>query len=205
MRNHLKALMATLFFAGIPAQAGVFTTIHYIEPGQTMVGFEPEFILSNGAGLGGNLRLTRGLTEINNAAFIIGTGGGPRRFRVGGNLSFDVFPDIEGQPGIGLATQGMYFRKEKAGSSTDTEGLLEVTAIPYLHENFGTPNGDVEPYFSLPFGAAFKDGRYQSTSSVVVGTFFKANEHVRYSLELGVAVNNSESYLSGGFVYRFQQ
>jgi hypothetical protein len=190
------------------ANAGVFTTIHFIEPGSHMVGFEPEFVLSNGAGLAGNLRFTRGLTELNNASIILGTGGGPRRFRVGGNVTLDLFPDIEGQPGIGLGAQAMVYRVPRDGadaSSTETDGLVEVTAIPYLHEEFGTPSGDVEPYFAFPFGAGFRGGRYQSVSTVVVGTFFKANEKVRYSLELGVAVNNSESYLSGGFVYRFQQ
>jgi hypothetical protein len=197
-----------LVSGGLPARAGVFTTIHFIEPGSHMVGFEPEFLLTSGTGLAGNVRITRGLTELNNISLILGTGSGPRKLRLGGNVTLDIFPDIDGQPGIGIGAQGMYYRvlaNPDNASSTATTGLFEVTAIPYIHEQFDTPSGEVEPYFAFPFGATFQSGRYESISSVAVGTFFKANERVRYSLELGVGVDNAESYLSGGFVYRFQQ
>lgn len=201
-------LAAGLFFGFFPggfgpteARGGVFTTIHFIEPGSFMVGFEPQFWLSGGSGLSGELRLTRGMTELSTASFMIGTGGGPRGFRLGANGTLDVFPDIEGQPGIGIGAQLMYYRVPDGSS---TEGLVEATAIPYIHKNFANAGGDVEPYFAFPFGAGFRGGAYQSVSSAVVGTFFKANEKVRYSLELGVGVSHSESYLSGGFVYRFQ-
>ena len=206
MRKILALSAFLLALAPSRTQAGVFTTIHFVEPGDHMVGFEPEFVLTNGTGLAGNLRFTRGLTELNNASIILGTGAGPRKFRVGGNVTLDIFPDIDGQPGIGTGAQAMYYRvlrNPDNAASTATDGLIEVTAIPYIHEQFDTPSGEVEPYFAFPFGAGFRSGRYESVSTVAVGTFFKANERVRYSLELGVGVNNAESYLSGGFVYRF--
>ncbi|MFN7685437.1 MAG: hypothetical protein ACK5QT_08515 [Oligoflexia bacterium] len=178
------------------ANAGVFTTIHFLEPGQNMVGFEPEFVLTGGAGLAGNLRFQRGLTELSNVSLILGTGSGPRQFRAGANGTLDLFPDIEGQPGVGIAGQGVFYQ-------TPNAGLFEVTAIPYIHEEFDSAQGGVEPYFAFPFGAGFTGGRYQSVSSAVVGTFFKANERVRYSIELAVGVSNAESALSGGFAYRF--
>jgi hypothetical protein len=73
--------------------------------------------------------------------------------------------------------------------------------MPYLHKTFATSGGDVEPFFSVPFGMAFTSGRYQAISSLVVGSMFKNSEHIRYSIELGIAINNTDSYVSGGLTY----
>src|SRR5271163_1229903 len=87
------------------AQAGVVDTPQFVQPGEFALGFEPELTFTDGAGLAGNFRYTQGLTDLNNVNVILGTGGGPRRFRVGGNVTFDFFPDIDKQPGIGVAVQ----------------------------------------------------------------------------------------------------
>jgi hypothetical protein len=196
--NPFHILLAlTGLLAGViagPAHAGVFNTPQFQPPGEWSLGLEPEFILTNGAGFGANLRFQQGLTELNTVNAIIGTGGGPRRFRFGGNLTFDFFPDVQGQPGIGLATQAIYYR-------VPGMGRLELTAIPYLHKTFATGGGDVDPFFAVPFGMVFSEGRYQAISTVAFGASFKNSEHIRYIAELGVAVNNMESYLSGGVVY----
>ncbi len=75
--------------------------------------------------------------------------------------------------------------------------------MPYLHKTFGTQGGEVEPFLSIPFGMGFEGGRYRALATVVVGTMFKNTEHIRYSLELGVAANNTQSYISGGVAYAF--
>jgi len=155
---------------------------------------EPEFILTGGAGIGANMRFTYGMTDLNNASLILGTGSGPRRFRVGGTFSFDVFPDIEGQPGIGIALQPLYQRL-RVGSQ------VELTAVPYIHKELQSGTSQFEPYFSIPFGMTFDSGNYRAQTSLVVGSLFKASEDVRYMLELGVAINNTESYFAGGVVY----
>ena len=39
--------------------------------------------------------------------------------------------------------------------------------------------------------------------NATVGSSFKATEHFRYVIEFGIAVNNSETYLSGGIAYSY--
>ena len=176
------------------AQAGVFNLPHFVAPGDFALGLEPELTLSSGAGVGINAKYTQGLTDLNNFTAILGTGSGPRRFRAGGNFTFDFFPDLEGQPGIGIAAQGLYVRLKDRGA-------MELTAIPYLHKSFVTGTNEVEPYLAVPFGFSFSNGNYNPISSVVVGSLFKSNEHFRYVVEFGIAVNRTDSYISGGFVF----
>jgi hypothetical protein len=204
MRAKKTLVFAVFFLIGVAghlqlSHAGVFNIPHFITPDEFAIGFEPELSLGDEAGLGFNIKYTHGLGDLVNAQAIIGTSGGSRKFRAGGNLVFDFFPDIEGQPGIGIALQSVYYRLKE---SSQDKGQLELTAIPYIHKAFVLPQGsEVEPFFSLPIGAGFSSGRYRAISTVTVGALFKNNEHIRYTLELGVAVNNTDSYVSGGFTY----
>ena len=207
-------LTTSAFIAGLLAPVAVFAgfanTAHFVQPDHFSIGIEPELTLSNGAGVGGTLRYTHGLNDLSNASLLLGTGTGVRKFRVGSQLTFDFFPDTANQPGIGLALQAVYYRMGFHGAAgapaTENEptfGRLELTPMPYVHKNFGSPGGEFEPYLSFPFGWAFTEGQYQSISQLVLGSMFKAGEHFRYSLELGVAVNHTESYFSTGVMYYY--
>ena len=190
----LSTLAALIPSAPSDAWAGVFSTPHFVAPGEYSLGVEPEVTLTSGAGLAANLRYTHGVSDFGNATAIIGSGGGPRRFRLGGNLTFDLFPDIEGQPGIGVAGQALYVRLPHAGK-------MEFTAIPYIHKTFVFQSSEVEPFFAFPFGASLSESNYEAISAVAVGALFKNSENFRFVIELGIAVNHTESYVSGGFVY----
>ena len=196
----MRILVVLLFLAlaSGPAQAGVFDTPQFVQPGEFALGFEPELTLTNGAGMAGNLRYTQGLTELNNLNVILGTGGGPRRFRAGGNVTFDFFPDIDKQPGIGIAVQGLYYRLHQADVDS---GQFEVSGVPYIHKAFQATGYEIQPFFSIPFGIAFSSGTYQWFSQVVVGALYKQSEHVRFSTEIGFNINHAESYVSGGIIY----
>lgn len=209
----IAILTAQVLWVSTEVRASVFNVVQYLEPGQSALGIEPEFVLSSGAGFGANFRFSHGLNELSNASFIIGTGGGPRQFRLGGNLTADFFPDTEGQPGIGLGLQAMYSRVslQSAGTGiTDTvgnpgtQGRFDGLLLPYIHNRFANRGGDVEPFFSLPYGFSIRDGRFQVSSAVAVGSFFHMSRQVAYSMELNVGINNAESTLSGGMVYTFQ-
>lgn len=192
------ASLASLFFELSSAQAGVFNTPRFVQPGRFAIGLEPELVLTNGAGFAANGRFTYGLTDLNNVTFIIGSGGGPRHFRVGGNATFDFFPDIENQPGIGVAAQLLYYRM-----ASDV-GQLEISAIPYIHKTFisGEKN-EVEPYFAFPFGWGFADGNYSFQATAAVGGMFSNDPKFRYILEFGISVTHSETYFSGGVAYYY--
>lgn len=193
------AALALLAGAGLggteAAQAAVFNTPHFLKPEEQAIGVEPELTLTSGAGLAATFRYSRGLSDINNGHVIVGTGGGPRKFRMGGNLTFDFFPDVEGQPGIGVAAQALYVRLVDRGQ-------LELTGVPYIHKAFYSGNNEIDPFISVPIGIGFSGGRYQALSTMVVGSFFKASESMKYVLELGVDINHTESYLSGGVVFQ---
>lgn len=192
-------LMGLATGGGTAAQAGVFGIPHFVEQGNFAVGIEPELTLSDDAGLGVNAKFIYGLTELNNVQAIIGTGGGGRRFRAGGNITFDFFPDIEGQPGIGIAAQGIYYRY--LGGT----GAMELSAIPYLHKAFRSGESEVEPYVAVPFGVNLLSGDVMGTTSVAVGSYFMPESagKIRYGVELGVNVSNAATYLSAGLLYYY--
>lgn len=174
--------------------AGVFSTPHFV-PAQFMAfGVEPELTLTSGAGFAINLKYTQGLSDLMDASVILGAGSGPRRFRVGGNASFDFFPDVEGQPGIGLALSALFIRLKDYNQ-------VEVITTPYIHKAFLNKGKEFEPFFALPFGVGIGNNSSIALTSVVIGSFFKFSEKIRFVMEFGVAINNTESYLSGGFVY----
>ena len=187
-------------FLAPSAQAGLFNTVRFTPAGQFQLGIEPELQLSDGSGVGANVRYNQGLSELNNVNLLIGTGGGSRGFRFGGNFTFDFFPDIAGQPGIGLAVQGIYYRIGVAGISS--VGQLDLSAIPYIHKTIALQGKDeIEPYFAIPFGAAFSGGQYTGTTTLVVGTMFKNVDRIRYNLELGIGLSSSPTYVSGGVIF----
>jgi len=186
------------------AHADVFNLPHFVAPGEFAIGVEPELTLSDGAGIGINLRYTQGLNELIDVSGQIGTGGGPRQFRAGVDFDFDFFPDVKGQPGIGLATRALYVRIPTPGSLIpgDASGQVELTAIPYIHKAFTTESGGVvDPFFSFPFGMSFLSGQYQGLSTAVIGALIKGGESFWYSTEFGIAVNHTETYFAGGITY----
>ncbi len=190
-------LLNTLGVSSKVYATGVFNIPHFINPGEFSIGVEPELDFTGGAAVGANFRYSQGINDLSNLTGIIGTGGGVRGFRVGAAYTFDFFPDIEKQPGIGIALQPLFVQLPNAGS-------LEITAIPYIHKSVKMTQGDIqniEPFMSIPLGLSLSGGAYQSLVSVVVGSLFQHSEHIRSVVEFGVNLNNAYTYFSGGVVY----
>lgn len=191
----IPLLLAGTFSLARNAMAGVFNLTQFNEVGAWSIGVEPEITLTNGAGLAGTAKFSYGLNEISNLQIGAGHGSGPRQFRIGGAFTFDFIPDIESQPGIGLALSAYFVR-------VATLGQVELTALPYIHKQFDTGAGKVDPFLSIPVGFAFKDNsRYVSVAQAAVGATFHTNPQFRYTVELGIAINNTDSYVSGGVTY----
>lgn len=176
------------------AKAGVFAIPHFVQAGSFSVGVEPELTLTDGAGVAANFKYTQGLNDLMNVTGIIGSGGGPRKFRIGAAGTFDFFPDLEGQPGMGVAVQGLYVDKRNYGQ-------FEMTGIPYIHKSLTTAGNELEPFLAIPFGLEFHSATYTSISQVVLGSMFKPSEKIRFIMELGIAINRSDTYVSGGVTY----
>lgn len=176
------------------SQAGVFNLPKYIAPSQFGIGVEPELTLTSGAGIGIQARFQYGVGEITNAHLIVGNGQGPKQFRVGGAMAFDFFPDIEGQPGIGLAVQALYSR-------VITGGRMDATAIPYIQKTIKGQDSDFTPYAAIPIGLAFLDtGAYATVTQFVFGSRFKLSERFLYMIELGIGITSSDTYMSTGLM-----
>jgi hypothetical protein len=98
----------------------------------------------------------------------------------------------------------LYVRVPTAGradGSDDVSGQVELTAIPYMHKTISSNGSDIEPYFGVPIGMGFQNGQYKAIATVAVGSMIKNSEHLRYSIEFGIAVNHTDSYISGGITY----
>ena len=184
----------TIGVLGFRAEAGIFSMPHFVEPEQFSLGFEPELTLNNGAGLGANLKYTLGVSDLLNGMGVIGAGSGPKNFRLGAAAIFDFFPDTEGQPGVGLGVQGIYFRRRDVGR-------FELTAIPYIHKMFSANGWAVEPFAGFPIGGGFRAESTDSLMDVVMGVIVSKSENFKYVAELGIDVSNSDTYVAGGFVY----
>ncbi len=201
-QSKLRLLLVALLAYSPSAHAivGVFNLYHFVEQNHFGFGAEPFLDFTGGAGIGANARVTYGLTSLNNLQLTAGTGSGLRRLRFGPSFTFDFVPDIEGQPGIGLGTQAIYYRMHTKGT-TDNYGQLDTTLVPYIHKNFVTKGGEFEPFVAVPFGLAFLETVYKPTTSVVVGSMFKGGEHVRYVMELGIGLLHTDTYISAGVIY----
>ena len=181
------------------ARAGVFNLTHFVDEGSFAIGFEPELNLTSGAGLGANLKYTHGISELSNFTLALGHSGGGRQFRFGLAWTLDFIPDLDSQPGIGLGFQSYYYRLA-------TGGRFEATVVPYIHKSFVTAgNGEVDPFIAVPFGVFRRSGEYKAMTSVSVGSLFKPkrNSSVYYIIEMGVAVNNAFTYVSGGAAFYY--
>jgi hypothetical protein len=197
MKRLVKNLLFSIsfvLFLGIRAYAGVFDIPYFIEPGQTALGIEPELTLTPESGLGANLKSHHGINHFINGIATVGSSGGNRRFRAGGAVVFDFFPDIDSQPGIGLAAQGLYVNRTNGGR-------LEVTAIPYIHKAFTHEQQIIDPFFAFPFGYGVRSVGTRNLMQFVGGAHFQINETFRTSLEIGIKVKETHSYVSGGIIF----
>jgi hypothetical protein len=185
-----------LGFAKNSAQAGVFSMPHFVEPGNFSIGAEPEISFTNGAGLALNAKFTYGVNDLLNTAVVIGTGGGARQFRIGTQAIWDFFPDVDGQPGIGIGTQLYYYRMRNFAR-------VEVQAVPYIHEGFQTNDNSFEPFIAIPTGVALFEDQFRTICGVSVGTLFKRTENLFFVAELGVNIQNYYTFVSGGVTYQY--
>ncbi len=186
-------------FTSTLAQAGVFSTPHFVPQDNYALGLEPEVLLSSGGGLGINLRYTHGISDSTNLTGIFGTGSGSRGVRFGGLASFDLFPDVEKQPGIGVAVQALLIQLPKALA-------FEATGVPYIHKSFPVVKAAalhaIEPFLAIPIGVQLSEGNYQLLTSLSLGALFEHSAHFRSVFEVGVGLASaSGTTLSGGIVY----
>jgi len=189
-------VLSTLLIASTAqAMTTINTLPRFIEPQKWALGFEPAVAFSQNASLAGVGKFSYGLSDWNNLQLVFGNGTGDHQFRAGMQLTADIFPDYDGQPGIGIGGSVQYSRFTNLGQ-------LELSVFPYIHKALNlSGTKEIEPYIAFPFGMNFRDGNYLPTSQLVVGAMFQNTKYFRYSFELGMAINNTDSFVSGGVTY----
>ena len=83
------------------------------------------------------------------------------------------------------------------GRDDGTELLLTRTTA-FISREFDWEMGLFEPYFALPFGSAFVDSKSKFHSQATIGAHFKFDDlkYMRFSIEGGFNIKNSQSYLA---------
>lgn len=76
--------------------------------------------------------------------------------------------------------------------------FLVARVTPFISREFSWEFGVFEPYFALPLGNVYFDSDTKFYSQAAVGTHIKFEElrYMRFSLEGGFNIDNSESYLA---------
>lgn len=194
------SLSLTLLAVFVPwsAGAGVFQTPHFLMKGKSSLGVEPDLYFDPEPTLGMNVRYQRGVNDTNNFFALLGVGNSPRMFRLGAGVTFDLFPDHDTQPGVGLALQGEVIQLPLFGQ-------YNLSVIPYIHKNlkqFHAP--ELEPFLALPVGLALlSNGTYQNILVLAMGSRFQHNEAISSVLELGIGIFGTSTSVSGGASYSF--
>lgn len=198
MRNRRTPFLLLFLFliSALPhlCHAAVFNIQHFLAPGKISIGLEPELTFSPSSGIALSARYAQGISELSNIIGIFGTGNGPHQFRIGGAYTFDFFPELERQPGIGVAVEALYMQLPNVGS-------IQVSGIPYIRKSFKTEDLTYEPFIAIPIGISLASGTYQAISNLVLGSLFIPSEHISFQAEFGIQLANSTTYLSGGIIY----
>jgi hypothetical protein len=201
MRNRIPSVaLAVVLFLLIPAfsqtaNAGVFNIPKFVEPGKFAVGGELEGTFTNFGGLGLNAKYTHGLTDLLNIQGELGGGFGAWNFRVGSALIIDFFPDIDKQPGIGIAAHIRY------GIYRNLTHVFIVQAMPYIHKAFQVNQYEIDPYLAIPIGMHFSNGFYNFLGTLAIGTQFKPLPKWSFNFELGIGWWTADTTISTGFTY----
>jgi hypothetical protein len=216
LKNIFNFIMLSSFFGGVQnckaARVGGLT--HFVEPEHLALTLLPEAVFSstnNGSGIAASLDARYGFNDFFNASLIVGHGLGPRTFRTGANADFDIFPDVEGQVGIGAATQLIYYQLKKGS-------LWEASLIPYIHKTFFYKGQEIEPFLAVPLGVSLFEWNGESDSVadfstplankrpfyvVTIGMGFSLSESFRYSVDIAIPIQYYPSVLEVGLTYTF--
>ncbi len=176
-----------------------FSTIdtgELIAPDKYQVSLEPQLIFNRYEGFDIVGRVDTGLTEATGLRGILGFG--KVNFQIGGMYKWVPFPDVAGQPAIGLDAGVILARIDE-----NTE--FNVRLHPLISKRLESEIGDFVPYASLPLGVSVRKEKTVVPLQIAGGTEFRPLNLPRISFfaELGININEAFSYVSLAAAYRF--
>lgn len=194
----LLSVYFCLALAVLPPQSrasSLFDAAEIADPGDLSFGLNTEVLLSNPTSEGVEIRAKYGLTSILTTQAIVGLGSGHRKFRVGVQNVFNVFPDTQGQIGVSAILSGLYLRRSN-------RGVAVVTAGPMIHERVEGAAIPLNFYFAWPFEIELDSGRYFTGSQLVFGAVGGFG-HWFAATDIGLGLAGRESYFALGGGYSF--
>lgn len=183
------------------AYYSVMSTGEILPEGQYTLTGETQFVTSDPSGVNIAGRFESGINEA--SGFRGEFGVGTTDLFLGALYKFVPYPDIEGQPAVGLNTGLIY---------ASDAGVNEFTLRfePLASKKFGTSFGHLLPYASLPVGLKHLtkgDDRNDVAIQVVGGVEIALNrwKGLRLMPELGVNLDNAPNYISIGAIFDFDE
>lgn len=171
------------------AYYSTLTTGDLLERGNYEMNVETQFITDDDSGVNLVGRFDSWLSEDSNLRAVLGFG--TTDFQVGGFYKWVPYPDVEGQPAIGLMAGLLY---------ASTEGLddISVRVHPFVSKKFEIELGEITPYGALPFGIRSMDGETDVPVQAVIGAELKTVnlEKIRFMGEIGFDINEAFTYVS---------
>jgi hypothetical protein len=196
----LLALATTLVFVSQPARA-FFTTLdtgEVIQPEHYRAMLMPQLIFDKIEGTNVLAAFDTGIAEDQQIRGFLGIG--EIDFQVGANYKWVPFPDVEGQPAIGLIG-GIQWMK------IADDNLLSLRVGPLVSKKVETEVGDFTPYASLPIGLTdYKNSTYMPIQ-FAAGTEWRTLQfdQLTFMTELGLNITKAYSYLALGVLYYFDE
>jgi hypothetical protein len=192
--------LATLILVSQPASA-YFTTLdtgEVIQPQHYRAMIMPQLIFDEFEGTNVLAAFDTGISEDQQIRGFLGIG--EIDFQIGANYKWIPFPDVEGQPAIGLIG-GIQWMK------IADRNALSLRIGPIVSKKVETEVGDFTPYASLPLGLT----DYANSTFVPVqfnaGTEWRTLQfdQLTFMTELGLNITKSFSYLAIGALYYFDE
>ncbi|MCC7405947.1 MAG: hypothetical protein IT288_16260 [Bdellovibrionales bacterium] len=194
--NRLLVVLVSLLVA-VKANAlySIMDTGDLLPEGQFRANVETQFITDGDDGVNFNGRFDTWFRDDANLRGVVGFG--TTDIYLAAFYKWVPFPDVEGQPAIGVAGGLAYARFDV---EDETIGELSIRVHPLISKKFATEYGDFTPYGSLPFGVASREGDMELPLQIVGGVEWKTLEwqKLTFSAEVGFDVSKAFSYISLG-------
>lgn len=170
-----------LFFCQ-EVKARVASLPHFVVPGEFAIGVDGEMGFANRGSLGLQFAYKQGHSDLVNFFVELGLGGLSGDMKLGGGALLDVFPDVQGQLGLGVA-----LRTHLAQFQDRKNWVMEM--IPYLHKTLVSEQLTVEPFVGLPLSTRLAGQQAPYGASLALGSLFEHSPQFRSSFELGIPLN----------------
>lgn len=129
----------------------------------------------------------------------ITAGTGAVDFWTEASVKWIPFPDVEGQPAMGIRG-GLLYSREKYDNKNDS--WLDLRVIPMLSKRSTTSGGDVIPYAAVPINIPLDGGK--TALQFAVGAQWYPWRDIYVGTEFDLSLQNSFSSISAYIMFPFE-